>query len=561
MKESYSSEDLQAADECLREGKVVDAIEHLERVLPDGPEGALATEWLAGIHLWNGKEVQARAAILQRTTGPLTDALRTKMLQAFMLEDMPVRAYEFLPSLDPSKKDPERCLTIACYHASIGNYYYALSWLLKVSHDEVGPERWLLDPYFQKLWQHFATNDPPAELLRGLALLDEAAGFATIPSKIDRPMEFGIFSRRDLSPKYCPIFELDIPRGVARINTASCLRHPVLFAEFMAWSTSRIEANLALISKVTGKARGRSADLEQAKNYAAIGFYDKARAAVLHAAVNNPRAIEEAMEATSLSPIAESIHDLLRCRDIRAEALDELMAVEKLCDAGEPERALAILDGLRAAIGETTLLTLKEAISHYYARNYEQALGLANTVVDRWPDDPVAWFVAADSLRCMAQLDDAADMLASAPPNIISLGKAKELADVLKSVGHELPLFESQDWLRPLTDDLAAGAPDSFHAVGILIAPGSFEPAKFFLGSFPSQAVAIHKCRQFLSQILRGMHLEGMDRDELILWAERQSLGAHTIPASPFCPRADIREEAAQIVAESLSNQTNQTTS
>jgi hypothetical protein len=44
----------------------------------------------------------------------------------------------------------------------------------------------------------------------------------------------------------------------------------------------------------------------------------------------------------------------------------------------------------------------------YYARNYEQALGLANTVVDRWPDDPVAWFVAADSLRCMARLDDAA---------------------------------------------------------------------------------------------------------------------------------------------------------
>jgi tetratricopeptide (TPR) repeat protein len=560
MKEIYSSEDLQAAAAYLREGNLTDAIERLERVLPDGPEGALATQWLAGIYLWNGQYATARAAISQRTTGPLTDALRTKMVQAYMLEDMPGKAHEILPSQDQSKKDPERCLTLACYNASVGNYYYALGWLLHISHDEIGPERWLLDPYLQKLWQHFATNDPPAELLRALALLDEAAGFATLPAKIDRSMEFGIFSRRDLSPKYCPIFELDIPRGVARINPGSCLRHPALFAEFMAWSSSRIEDNLSLISKVVGGARGRSRELEFAKRYAAAGRYDKARSAVLLATEKNPGAIEEALAVPSLLPIAGAIRDLRQCRDTRPGALDELMAVEKLYNAGEPERALAIIDDLRSTIGEVTLLTLKGAIAHYYARNYEQALELANTVVDRWPDDPVAWFVAADSLRYMARLDDAADMMASAPPNIISLAKAKELADALKSFGHELPLFESQDCLQPLTDEQAAGAPDAFYAVGQLVGPGSFEPEKYFLGSFPSQAVAVHKCRQFLRQILHGMHVDGMDRDELILWAERLSLGACTIPASPFCPRADIREAAAQIAGESLSSQANQTT-
>jgi SOS-response transcriptional repressor LexA/thioredoxin-like negative regulator of GroEL len=443
MNNSYSSEDLQAADECLRGGRLEEATDHLERVLPDGPEGALATEWLAGIYLWNGQEVRARAAISQRSRDPLTDTLRTKLVQAFMLEEMPLRAADVLPSQDRSKRDPERCLTVASYHASVGNYYYAIGWLLNIPHDEIGPERWLLDPYFQKLWQHFATNDPPAELLRALSMLDEAAGFATIPAKIDRPMEFGIFNRRDLSPKYCPIFWLDIPRGVARINPESCLRHPALFAEFMAWNSSRIEESLSLIGRVVGRAHGRSLELEIAKKCAAAGSFANARSSVLHAAVKSPHAIEEALAAPGLQPIAGAIRDLRRCRDARPEALDELLAVETLSNADEPERALAIIDDLRSAIGELTLLTLKGAIAHYRVRNYEQALDLANAVVERWPDDPVAWVVAADSLRCMARLEDSADMLLSAPPNITSFSKARELSEFVKSFGHEIPIFES----------------------------------------------------------------------------------------------------------------------
>jgi len=556
MKDSFSDESLQAAAECLREGQIDEAIDHLERVPPGGAEGDLATEWLAGIYLWNGQYVRARAAISQRSTGPLTDALRTKMVQTYMLEDMPGRAAEILPSQDRTKRDLERCMTVACYHASVGNYYYALGWLLHISHDDLGPERWLLDPYFQKVWQHFATNDPPPELLRGLSMLDAAAGFASIPAKIDRPLELGIFSRRDISPKYRPIFELDIPRGVARVNPDSCLRHPALFAEFLAWSTSRIEENLSLISRVSGAAHGRSVDLEMAKKYVASGRYDKARAAVMAAAVRSPRSIEEALEAPGLLPIAGAIRDLQRCRDARPDGLDELMAVEKLCEDGEPERALAILDGLRSASGEATLLTLKGAITQYFARNYEQALGLANTVVDGWPDDPVAWFIAADCLRHTARLEDAADMLLCAPANILLVARARELAIFLKGFGHVIPLFELLDWWRPLTDDLAAGAPDAFYAVGELAGPNSLEPAKYFIGSFPSQAVAVHECREFLRQCLQNIFAEGMDRDELLLWAERLSLGAHTIPASPFCPRADIRDAAAQIVRKS--NQLNQ---
>lgn len=142
-------------------------------------------------------------------------------------------------------------------------------------------------------------------------------------------------------------------------------------------------------------------------------------------------------------------------------------------------------------------------------------------MVERWPDDPVAWLIAADSLRCMARREEAADLLLSAPPNIMALAQAKELAEFLKGFGHELPLFESLDCLQPLTDSLAAGAPDAFYAVGVLAGTDPFQPAKYFLGSFPSQAVAIHECRQFLRQTLRDIHVEGMGRDELLLWAER----------------------------------------
>lgn len=553
---------IRCARECLDAGRLAEACEILERVPPVGEDGTLATEWLAGIYLWNGQDATAKAAIAQRSTGPLPDALLVKMMQACMLEDMPRRAYENLPSQSPSIRDSERCLTAASFHASTGNFYYAFGWLLRISsYDDVAPERWLLDPHLQKLWRYLATDDPPAELLRGLPLLDEAAGFSTIRANIGRPMEFGIFNRRDLSPKYCPIFGLDIPRGVARINPDSCLRHPSLFAEFMAWNSSRIEENLSLITRAMGRKRERSLELETAKNFAAAGCYDKARATVLLAAFNNPHAVENALESQALSPVSGTIRDIQRCRDTRPEALDELMAVEKLCEAGEPERALAIIDDLRCATGEMTLLTLKGAIAHYYARNYEQALDLANTVVERWPCDPVAWFIAADCLRFTARLDEAADMLLSAPPNIVSIGRAKDLADFLKGFGYEIPLFESLDGLQPLTNDMAAGAPDAFYAVGELVGPGSAEkPAKYFLGSFPSQAVAVHECRQFLRQTLWDIHAEGMDRDELLLWAERLSLGAYTIPAAPFCPRADIREAAAKIADESLSNQTNQTT-
>jgi hypothetical protein len=178
-------------------------------------------------------------------------------------------------------------------------------------------------------------------------------------------------------------------------------------------------------------------------------------------------------------------------------------------------------------------------------------------VIEQWPDDPVAWAIAANSLRCMARLEDSADLLLSAPPNIIFLPKVRELADFLKGFGHHLPLFESQDWLRPLTEEIAAGEPDMFCAVGVL-AVESLQPAKYYLGSFPSLAAAIHNCRQVLRQILQGIHTEGMDQNELLAWAERFSLSALTIPSSTFCPRADIREESAKMAA-APSNQANQT--
>jgi hypothetical protein len=222
---------------------------------------------------------------------------------------------------------------------------------------------------------------------------------------------------------------------------------------------------------------------------------------------------------------------------------------------------LAILDNLRSATGELTLLTLKGAIAHSLAGNHEQAIELANAVTDQWPDDPVAWMIAADSFRKIAQLEDAAGMLLSAPPNIIQLGQARQLASDLRGFGHGIPLFEFLNLLRPLTEDLTTGAPDAFYAIGVLSSTDSLEPAKYFLGSFPSQAAAVYECRQFLRQTLWTIHAEGMDRDELLLWAERLALGAYTIPTSPYCPRADIRDAAQEVAGPLLSDNPNQTTS
>ncbi len=547
---------MNVARELLEECRLEEAVDILENVPPTCSEGALATEWLAGIFLWTGQPRRARMAIGQRSAAPLPDRLRLKMLQACLAEGDFLKASDFLLSTKGEAVHVERNLAMASYYSSVGNFYHAAGWLQNIDPRELRAERWLMDPWIWRLWHYCAKCDAPPELLRGIGMLSRKFEMETFFERIGNPMEVGILSRQDIVPEYCPLFSPDILAGVARIDPSACLRHPSLAASFMQWSSSLMEQNMEAIRKGVRKSTGTNAQavwLPNAKTYISAGRFHTARGSVLESADQCPTVLDLAIDDASLGPISDAIRDLQCCRDAYPGALSDLLALEKLSEGKETDRAFEVLGRLSATAGDLTHLQHKRAILHFYDRSYEQAFELANAVADQWPDDPTPFFIAAESLRCMGRFDEAADVLLSAPPNIVFLPQAKPLAASLRKLGHVHPLFESLDWMHPLSEKTAAGRPDAFIAVGIIDGGAVANsndwpaPAKYFLESLPSLAPAEYRCRQFLHEILRALHLAGMDAEELIGWAEKFSLSAHTIPSSAFCPRAVIRQLAREI--------------
>ncbi len=140
--------------------------------------------------------------------------------------------------------------------------------------------------------------------------------------------------------------------------------------------------------------------------------------------------------------------------DVRRFQSDSALSrARALVEAGEPEQAVRIYEGLAEANPGDKGILLKLAVARFQAAQYEQAIGLCRQVVERDPGLAPFWLFLGASHYNLEQFDDAVRALSRAldlqpgernarlmlAESLLSLGSAREALPHFEEVSATLP--------------------------------------------------------------------------------------------------------------------------
>jgi hypothetical protein len=311
----------------------------------------------------------------------------------------------------------EDAYQMACFSARLGEFEYALHWLLiDFNRSSTYYARSFWDTDLNPFWEWLRNFNPALKDAHRILLTPFKTVVAAVYAQ-GRNLELSIEDLQHLPEAQKNLFRYDHREGAYFPYPLAIERDPAAMDDLMSDMKARYEWIEGCIRNVHQTATTTVLDMQPnyAAEHAARGNHLGARYHILWGTSLRPALIVDFLNHPGLGLMRGFMEELLLANH-ENPGFGQRMHEAAECMEQNPDQAWRLMEETPEAQRRTALFKARLASLHNAYEEYEVALPLWEELRRLWPHDVLGYSGAIDALLKLGRREEAAALLASAPP-------------------------------------------------------------------------------------------------------------------------------------------------